>query len=61
MSDVDMHGYLRLLRIICPPATKPSRPPRPARAPVELVHQPTLDRQKVRGRVLAMLQKADGQ
>jgi hypothetical protein len=59
MPDVDLTGYYRQLRIICPPAPKAIRQPRPARAPVELVHSPTLDRSQVRGRILAMVAKVD--
>ena len=59
MADIDLTGYYRLLRIVCPPRPKVNRPPKPARAPVELVHSPTMDRQKVRGRALAMIAKAD--
>jgi hypothetical protein len=61
MRDRDLSGYWKLLRAIFPPEPRPIRGARaesPA-PPVELVHRPTLDRSQVRGRVLAMLQKAD--
>jgi len=49
MADVDLSGYYRLLAVVCPPRPK-------ART---AAHAPTLDRTKVRGRVLAMIQRAD--
>jgi hypothetical protein len=59
MRDRDLSGYWKLLRAIFPPEPRPIRRARAESPPVDLVHRPTLDRSEVRGRVLAMLQKAD--
>jgi len=59
MRDLDLTGYYRLLAVVCPPPPKAARPPKPECPAVALVHHPTLDRSEVRGRVLAMIQKAD--
>ena len=59
MPDVDLTGYYRLLETVCPPRAKPTRAPKPERPTMSLVHRPTLDRTQVRGRVLAMIVKAD--
>jgi len=59
MPDRDLSGYWKLLRAICPPLPKAARPPKPERTAVPLVHRPTLDRNQVRGRILAMIEKAE--